>query len=152
MRYIQLRFNNGDIAFQEISANETLVRYVWPDGTTAENLPHVGDGGTVTSESIVPSWALSDPIPEPVVEPTPVGRRLTKLAFVGRLGNDFFSILTAAKSSVEVEMFVKMLDWATPDADGTSVDLDDPRVIYVLNNLEATGLIAPGRAAEILSA
>lgn len=56
-------------------------------------------------------------------------RRLTKLAFVGRLGTDFATILTAAKQSVQVEMFVRMLDWATPDPDGASVDLDDLRVI-----------------------
>ena len=31
-------------------------------------------------------------------------------------------------------------------------DLDDPRVVYALNSLEAGGLIAAGRAAEILSA
>lgn len=76
--------------------------------------------------------------------------RLTKLGFIGRLGGDFVNILTAAKQSVQVEMFVKMLDWATPDPDGTSVDLEDPRVIGALQMLEAGGLIATGRAAEIL--
>jgi len=76
--------------------------------------------------------------------------RLTKLGFIARLGGDFVNILTAAKQSVQVEMFVKMLDWATPDADGTSVDLEDPRVIGALQMLENAGLIAAGRAAEIL--
>lgn len=78
-------------------------------------------------------------------------RRLTKLAFIGRLGNDFRNILSAAKARVDVEMFVKMLDWATPDADGTSVDLDDPRVAGALQMLEAGGLIGSGRAQEILN-
>lgn len=82
----------------------------------------------------------------------PVGpRRLTKLAFVGRLGDDFATILAASKHSIQVEMFVRMLDWATPDADGTSVDLDDPRVIGALQALEDAGLIASGRAREILA-
>lgn len=81
----------------------------------------------------------------------PTVRRLSKLAFVGRLGADFATILTASKSSVAIEMFVRMLDWATPDQDGTSVDLDDPRVIHALNTLEAGGIIAAGRAAEILA-
>ena len=82
----------------------------------------------------------------------PVGpRRLTKLAFVGRLGNDFATILVASKQSVQVEMFVRMLDWATPDPDGTSVDLDDPRVIGALQALESGGLIAAGRTQEILN-
>ena len=80
----------------------------------------------------------------------PVNRRLTKLAFVGRLGADFATILAAAKTNVQVELFVKMLDWATPDADGTSVDLDDQRVIDALTTLEQAGLIGVGRAAEIL--
>lgn len=82
--------------------------------------------------------------------PAPVIRRLSKLGFVGRLGTDFAAILTAAKTSVEIEMFVRMLDWATPDADGASVDLDDPRVVYALNALEAGGILAAGRAQEIL--
>lgn len=82
---------------------------------------------------------------------TPVNRRLTKLAFVGRLGADFATILAAAKTNVQVELFVKMLDWATPDADGTSVDLDDQRVIDALTTLEAAGLIGAGRAGEVLN-
>ena len=90
--------------------------------------------------------AVTDVIPR--MYPT---RRLTKLAFVGRLGSDFATILTVSKQSVQVEMFVRMLDWATPDADGTSVDLDDPRVVGALQALEAGGIIAAGRAQEILN-
>lgn len=78
-------------------------------------------------------------------------RRLSKLGFIGRIGDDFSNILAAAKVSVEVEMFVRMLDWATPDADGTSVDLDDPRVVGALTKLEAVGLLGAGRAQEILN-
>ncbi len=86
------------------------------------------------------------------IQPTSTGpRRLTKLAFVGRLGNDFATILAASKQSIQVEMFVRMLDWATPDPDGTSVDLDDPRVAGALQALESGGLIAAGRAQEILA-
>ena len=83
--------------------------------------------------------------------PTPPARRLSKLGFIGRIGAEFAAILAAAKVNVEVEMFVRMLDWTTPDSDGTSVDLDDPRVISALNSLEASGLIGVGRAAEILA-
>lgn len=93
------------------------------------------------------------PLVEDITDVTPRmegARRLTKLAFIGRLGDDFRNILQAAKASVDVELFVKMLDWATPDADGTSVDLDDPRVIGALAMLEAGGLIGVGRAAEII--
>ncbi len=78
-------------------------------------------------------------------------RRLTKLQFVGLLGDSFAGILSAAKVSVDVEMFMKMLDWATPDADGTSVDLNDLRVAEGLNLLEAGGLLPEGKAQEILN-
>ena len=89
-------------------------------------------------------------IAEPVhVEQPSPARRLTKLAFIGRIGDEFAGILTAAKSNVQVELFVRMLDWATPDPDGTSVDLDDPRVVDALQTLEAAGLIGAGRAQEI---
>lgn len=92
---------------------------------------------------------VAEPV-DPGAGPVIVGpRRLSKLGFVGRLGSDFATILTVAKNNVEVELFVRMLDWATPDPDGTSVDLDDPRVVYALNNLEAAGVIAAGRSAEI---
>jgi len=84
------------------------------------------------------------------VIPRMYSRRLTKLQFVGLLGDSFAGILSASKVNVDVEMFVKMLDWATPDADGTSVDLDDPRVAGGLALLEDGGLLPTGRAAEIL--
>ena len=89
-------------------------------------------------------------IAEPVhVEQSSPARRLTKLAFIGRIGTEFSGILTAAKTNVQVELFVRMLDWATTDPDGTSVDLDDPRVVDALTTLEAAGLIGAGRALEI---
>lgn len=78
-------------------------------------------------------------------------RRLTKLEFIGRLGSAYRDILNASKVSVDIEMFVRSLDWATPDADGTSIDLDDPRLAYALGQMEAGGLIPEGKAAEILA-
>lgn len=80
-----------------------------------------------------------------------VQRRVTKLDFVGRLGADFDTLFDASKVVVGVEKFMRMLDWATPEADGTSIDLDDARVVYALNAFEQAGLIAAGRAAEILA-
>lgn len=92
--------------------------------------------------------ALIDP--EQAAPPKGI-RRLSKLGFIARIGGDFANILAAAKVSVEVEMFVRMLDWATPDPDGTSVDLDDPRVIGALTNLEAAQLLSVGKAQEVLA-
>jgi hypothetical protein len=86
------------------------------------------------------------------VEPVaPIVRRVTKLEFIGRLGNDFDALFDASKTVVAVEKFMKMLDWATPEQDGTSIDLDDARVAYALNAFEGAGFIATGRAAEILA-
>lgn len=87
----------------------------------------------------------------PAVDMQPTTRRVSKLGFVGRLGDDYRNILLASKASVDLEMFVRMLDWATPEADGTSVDLDDTRVVGALQAIEAAGVIASGRAAEILA-
>lgn len=77
-------------------------------------------------------------------------RRLSKLGFIGRFGGSYTNVLQAAKVSVDVEMFVRMLDWATPDADGTSVDLDDQRVVYALQMMEAGGILPAGTAETVL--
>lgn len=89
--------------------------------------------------------------PQEVIPAQSGPRRLTKLQFIGRLGDDFDTLFAASKTVLAVEKFMKMLDWATPDADGTSVDLDDPRVVGALQAFEGVGLMAPGRAAEILA-
>lgn len=77
-------------------------------------------------------------------------RRLTKLEFVQLLGDDFVSILSAAKQSVEIEAFVMLVTLATPDPDGCSINLDDPRM-QALHQLEAAGVLGAGRASEILN-
>lgn len=77
-------------------------------------------------------------------------RQLTKLEFVSLLGDDFTSILTAAKTSLQVEAFMMMVTLATPDADGYAIDLDDPRM-QALHQLEIAGVLGVGRAAEIMN-
>ena len=81
----------------------------------------------------------------------PISRRLTKLQFVERLGDSYRDILLASKTNVDVEIFIKMLDWATPESDGTSVDLEDSRTIASVRKLEEVGLIPQGKADAILS-
>jgi len=84
--------------------------------------------------------------PVPIQAPQP-GRRLTKLQFVDRMTQtEFTGLLTVARTDADAEMFVKMLDWATPDPDGTSVDLDDPRTIA---GVQAS--FSAERAAQILA-
>jgi len=151
MQYVLIEIDSVGPAYQEIM-HGSVVRYADMDGVTLFATVPNGLGSRVIDASpAVPAWAVADPV---VIEPVyvPPTRRLSKLAFIGRLGDDFRSILTAAKTSVEVELFVKQLDWATAEADGTSIDLEDPRVVYALNTLEAVGLLAAGRAAEVLNA
>lgn len=84
-------------------------------------------------------------------------RRLTKLDFIGRLGDPAFSkLLELSLTSVEILKFVKLIDWTTPDADGTSIDLDDLRVQKVrdleplLLSLGVSG-VTPGWADGVLA-
>lgn len=75
-------------------------------------------------------------------------RRVTKLEFVARIGEAvYIAILGLAAESIDMAAWVKLLDWATPEPDGTSVDLDDPRTIAGLQALEPT-LIALGKVTE----
>lgn len=55
--------------------------------------------------------------------------QITRLQFVERIGmNAFLTLLGMAKQSVEVEAMMKLIEWATPDPDGTSINLKDPRL------------------------
>ena len=61
-------------------------------------------------------------------------------------------LYAAAQVAPAVMVWLKKFEATTPDADGTSIDLDDPRTIAGLQALEGAGLLAAGRAQEILSA
>ena len=83
-------------------------------------------------------------------------RRLTKLEFIGRMGEQvFISILGMAQQSVEMAAWVELVRMATPDPDGTSIDLDDPRTLAGLNALEpvliAQGIVSEGWAAGVVA-
>jgi hypothetical protein len=79
-------------------------------------------------------------------------RRLSKLELMNRFTDtELANIYSAAKSSVMVGVWMEKLNAASPEADGTSVDLEDPRTVAGIQSLEAGGLIAAGRAAEILA-
>lgn len=82
-------------------------------------------------------------------------RRVSKLQFIDRLGDAaYIAILSMAKVSVEIEGWVKRMEYATPDADGTAIDLADPRTIAGVNAigqiLEAQSVVAPGWAEGVL--
>ena len=80
--------------------------------------------------------------------------RLTKLDFVERVGESAFrAILAASRESVDMEALIKPIDWATPEADYTSIDTADPRV-QKLRELEpglvAAGIVSAGWADSVL--
>lgn len=83
-------------------------------------------------------------------------RRLTKLEFVGRMGEAVFvAIIGMAQQSVDMAAWVEMVRMTTPDPDGTSIDLDDPRTLAGLNALEpvliAQGVVSAGWAAGVVA-
>ena len=85
-----------------------------------------------------------------------IKRRLTKLEFIERLGDAAFAaVLEMAKVSPDLNAWVEKVKMATPDPDGTSVDLGDPRTIAGVNALEpaliAQGVVAAGWADGVLN-
>lgn len=98
----------------------------------------------------------------PVEAPAPT-RRVTKLQFRNlftsgeKLAIEFASLDNPNGTQEErlqaaaLRVFLADVEAATPEPDGTSIDLDDPRTVSGVNALESYGLIATGRATEILS-
>ena len=83
-------------------------------------------------------------------------RRLTKLELIGRMGEAvFIAILGMAQQSVEMAAWVELVRMATPEPDGTSIDLDDPRTLAGLNALEpvliAQGVVSAGWASGVVA-
>lgn len=69
----------------------------------------------------------------------------TKLEYMNRFTDDELAgIYTAAKTVVQVEIWLEKFKLAE------FVSLDDPRTLAGLQALEAAGLLAAGRAAEIV--
>lgn len=67
---------------------------------------------------------------EDAIPATPTVTRLTKLQFIDRMGDAaYVAVLQMAKANAEIEAFVKRFEMATPEADGTSVDLTDQRTV-----------------------
>ena len=98
----------------------------------------------------------------PEVQSDPA-RRVTKLQFRNlfspeeKVAIEFASLDNPSASqdvrlqAAGLRVFLADVESATPEPDGTSIDLDDPRTVAGVNALESYGLIATGRVAEILS-
>lgn len=119
------------------------------------------DANLPLPEHLTDGWwleSVSDAAPAPPdTSPPIVGpRRLTKIQFIDRLGDPaYLAILTMAKTIVEIEAFVKRFEMATPDPDGTSIDLDDPRTVLGVTTigaaLEAQSIVPAGWAQGVLN-
>lgn len=88
-------------------------------------------------------WRLL-PEPETVVPAKPT--TLTKLEYMNRFTDaELAGIYTAAKTVIAVEVWLEKFKLAT------DINLTDQRTIDGLHALEDAGLLAEGRAAEILT-
>lgn len=104
----------------------------------------------IPSNSMGKGWEKVDGVwtaPAPSA-PTaaPQVRTLTKLQYMNRFTDgELASIYTAAKSNVAVEIWLEKFKLAS------EVNLDDASTVAGLQAMEAAGLLATGRAAEILA-
>lgn len=86
--------------------------------------------------------------PSPVQEP--VERNISGVQYMRRFTQaERIAIREAAKSSAALDDYLRLLDLTI--AQGGVVNLNDPDVAAALNMLETFGLIAAGRAAEVLA-
>jgi hypothetical protein len=139
MQYILVEFSNGTQAYQEI-CNGNLERYTDLDGNTVTP----SGSSKVLNTSANPSWALPDP--EPVATVT-TPKQLSKYQYMNLFTDqELATIYTVAKSVIQIEVWLEKFKVAEV------VDLADPSTVAGLHALEAGGLLAAGRAAEILNA
>ena len=101
----------------------------------------------IASDTAGPGWTYANGVftpPEPVTPP-PV-RELQKVEYLKRFTQEErIAIRTSAKVNAVAEDYIELMNAATV------VHLDDPDTIKGVNTLEAAGLLAPGRAAQILA-
>lgn len=80
-----------------------------------------------------------------IIHPDPI-IALSKLEFMARLTqSELVAIYTAAKTSVEIEIFLTKFSFTD------EIHLNNPELIQNLQAMEAAGLLATGRAMQIVS-
>ena len=85
-------------------------------------------------------------IREKEVEAVPVPRTVTKLEYLRRFTTtERVAIRAAAAANPVLDDYLKLMELAQ------EINLDDPDTIAAVQMLEQSGLIAPGRAAEVLA-
>ncbi|WP_150428864.1 hypothetical protein [Dechloromonas sp. CZR5] len=77
-------------------------------------------------------------------------REITGVSYLRRFSQEErIAIRDAAKTSSVLDDYLKLLDATI--AQGGVINLDDPDTVAAVNLLEQSGLLAPGRAAEVLA-
>ena len=85
-------------------------------------------------------------IAEKIVEPAPVQRTLSKLEYLRRFTTaERVAIRAAASANPVLDDYLKLMELAQ------EINLDDPDTIAAVGMLEQAGLIAAGRAVEVLA-
>lgn len=108
-----------------------------------DDVPPVG--AQWNGEVFAPEPVQPTPVQPTPVQPTP-SRKLTKLEYMNRFTDAELAVIyAAAKTVVQVEIWLEKFRLAT------DVDLEDPRTVAGVEAMEGAGLLAEGRAAEILA-
>jgi hypothetical protein len=130
------------------------MRMIVVSDDTVQNIIEAEAGFTLDGFEVIAApegvgigWTRSAGVWSAPPEPeTPPRTRLSRLEFRGRFTEpEKIAIYTAAESSVQVRI------WLDDLAAAEFIELTDPRTIADVGALETAGLIAPGRAAEILA-
>lgn len=132
MRYLyaQIDENGVAVAVSELSGEVEQANMIRLDAGAGDVLGRRWSGG---------KWIEVEPEPE-------VSAAITRLEFRERFTPaEKVAIYTAAKQSVELQV------WLDDLAAASDVRTDYPATVGGVQALEAAGLIAPGRAAEILA-
>lgn len=104
-----------------------------------------GEGGrpNVDTLSFDGTSFSGDALPIQAPEPS---RYVSFNELADRFDTDLAAVYTAAKADVNVEIFLDRARKASP-----GINLDDPRTITAVNQLESSGILGVGRAAVILA-
>ena len=146
MEYILIQTDTRTL-YQEIQSGQ-LIRICDLAGNTVTDLE--GAAWIIDANPPLPLWALPDVA---LVAPPPETKRITKLAYMDRFTDTELALIyTAAKTNIAVEIWLARFNATTPELDGTAIDLLDPRTTGGLYAIESAGLLAPGRASEIINA
>ena len=145
MDYLLIRTDDGRDILQE-SCRGVVHRYTDLAGVTVSAPP----AGSVVLGAASPEWALPDP-PDAGPAPAAGDRRITKLAFMTRFTDAEAIGIDLASQGATVEAATMRRYQAKVNA-AEWIDLDREDTRTGVQTLEAVGLLAAGRALEILDA